>query len=63
MSKEITEYLAYLEIDMTNTDLIAFMREEKQNKEAFNEDGTIIIAEIVGGLLRLFREFMKNIVT
>ena len=39
------------------------MREEKQNKEASNEDGTTIIAEIVGGLLKLFQEFLKNIET
>jgi hypothetical protein len=59
--QEITERLEYLEIDMNNIDLIAFMREEKQNKEASNEDGIAIIAEIVGGLLRLFQEFLKNI--
>ena len=59
--REITEKLEYLEIDMNNIDLIAFMREEKQNKEASNEDGIAIIAEIVGGLLRLFQEFLKNI--
>jgi hypothetical protein len=59
--REITERLEYLEIDMNNIDLIAFMREEKQNKEASNEDGIAIIAEIVGGLLRLFQEFLKNI--
>jgi hypothetical protein len=52
--KEITEYLEYIEIDMSNIDVIAFMREEKQKKEAYNEDGTIIIAEIVGELLMLF---------
>jgi hypothetical protein len=46
--QEITERLEYLEIDMNNIDLIAFMREEKQNKEASNEDGIAIIAEIVG---------------
>ena len=63
MRKEITEKLEYLEIDMSNIDLIAFMREEKQNKEASNEDGTTIIAEIVGGLLKLFQEFLKNIET
>ena len=59
--REITERLEYLEIDMNNIDLIAFMREEKRNKEASNEDGIAIIAEIVGGLLRLFQEFLKNI--
>ncbi len=59
--KEITEKLEYLEIDMNNIDLIAFMREEKQNKEASNDDGIAIIAEIVGGLLRQFQEFLKNI--
>ncbi len=57
--QEITEKLEYLEIE--NIDLIAFMREEKRNKEASNEDGIAIIAEIVGGLLRLFQEFLKNI--
>ncbi len=46
--KGITEYLEYLEIDMNNIDHIAFMREEKQNKEASNKDGTTVIAEIVG---------------
>ncbi len=45
---------------MSNIDLIAFMREEIQNKEASNEDGTTIKAEIVGGLLKLFQEFLKN---
>ncbi len=59
--QEITEKLEYLEIDMNNIDLIAFMWEEKRNKEASNEDGIAIIAEIVGGLLRLFQEFLKNI--
>ncbi len=59
--QEITGKLEYLEIDMNNVDLIAFMREEKRNKEASNEDGITIIAEIVGGLLRLFQEFLNNI--
>ncbi len=59
--QEITEKLEYLKIDMNNIDLIAFMREEKRNKEASNEDGIAIIAELVGGLLRLFQEFLKNI--
>ncbi len=63
MRQEIAEKLEYLEIDMNNIDLIAFMREEKRNKEATNEDGIAIIAEIVGGLLRLFQEFLKNIET
>jgi hypothetical protein len=31
--KEIIEYLEYLDIDMSNIDLMAFTREEKQNKE------------------------------
>jgi hypothetical protein len=48
---------------MNNIDLIAFMREEEQNKQAWIEDGTITIAELVGGLLRLFQDFMKNIET
>ncbi len=61
VGKEITENLKYLEIDMSNIDLIVFLREEKQNKKASNEDGTTIIAEIVGGLSRLFQEFLKNI--
>jgi hypothetical protein len=57
--QEITEKLEYLEIE--NIYPIAFMREEKRNKEASNEDGISIIPEIVGGLLRLFQEFLKNI--
>ncbi len=63
MRKEITDNLEYLGIDINNIDLIAFIREERQNKEGSNEDGIIIIAEIVGGILRLFQEFLKNIET
>ncbi len=49
---------------MSNIYLIAFMRGEKQDNEASNEDGiTTIIAEIVGKLLRLFQEFLENIET
>ncbi len=48
MRKEITEYLEYLEIDMNNIDLIAFMREEKWSKEASKEDGITTINDIVG---------------
>ncbi len=44
--QEITEKLECLVIE--NIDLIAFMKEEKRNKEASNEDGIAIIAEIVG---------------
>ncbi len=40
-----------------------FNIKEKQSKEASNEDGTIIIAEILWGLLKLFQEFLKNIET
>ncbi len=34
--------------DWYNIDLTAFMREENKNKGVSNEDGTIIIAKIVG---------------